>query len=258
MLPIDIQSQRDFRQVSISKVGVKGIKYPIIVEDRTNTVQNTIADIDIFVDLHNEHRGTHMSRFLEVLNKFHKETIINNLELLLTELKQQLKSETSFIKISFPYFIEKEAPVTKLKSLMDYNCVFEAAMSDKFEFIIGVTVPVTTLCPCSKEISEYGAHNQRSYITIKIIYNQFIWLEELIELIEKSGSCEIYSLLKRPDEKYVTEKAYHNPVFAEDVVRDITLKLKQDNRINWFCVEAENIESIHNHNAYALVESVKY
>jgi GTP cyclohydrolase I len=251
----DIQSQKDLRNIEIEKVGVKNIKYPIIVEDRENKLQNTVADIDIFVDLPHDHRGTHMSRFLEVLNSYHKENLIDNLEPLLKEVKKQLNSETAYIKIKFPYFVQKTAPVSMLTSLLDYSCVFEASLADIFEFKLGVTVPVTTLCPCSKEISDFGAHNQRSYVTVKVIYNTFIWIEELIDYVEKTASCEIYPLLKRPDEKYVTEKAYQNPVFVEDIVREVTLILKKDKRIDWFSVESENIESIHNHNAYAYVES---
>jgi GTP cyclohydrolase I len=249
----DVQSERDLRNIAIDKVGVKNIRYPIVVEDKANKYQNTVAFIDIFVDLPHEHRGTHMSRFMEVLNSYHKETLIDNLEPFLNQVKSRLNSQKAYVNIEFPYFITKTAPVTKMTSLLDYNCVFEASLADKFEFKLSVTVPVTTLCPCSKEISDYGAHNQRSYVTVKIEYNQFVWIEELIDYVEESASCEIYPLLKRPDEKYVTEKAFNNPAFVEDIVRDVTLRLKNDERIKWFCVESENIESIHNHEAYACV-----
>ena len=280
MIVKDIQSQKDIRNVDIDKVGVKKIKYPIVVEDKNQKYQNTIAEIDIFVDLPRQHRGTHMSRFLEVLNSYHKENLINNLEPLLKEIRKQLNSESAYIKIKFPYFIEKIAPVSKIKSLLDYECIFEAFLKERvydssqtntksntsfqtdesqteFDFRLGVTVPVTTLCPCSKELSDYGAHNQRSYVSVKVSYYSFLWIEELVEIIEKTASCEIYPLLKRPDEKYVTEKAYNNPVFVEDIVRDITLLLQKDSRIKWFCVESENIESIHNHNAFASIERDK-
>ena len=257
MIKADIQGQEDYRNVSIDKVGVKNIKYPIIVEDRNNKIQNTIAEIDIFVELPHHHRGTHMSRFLEVLNSYHKETLIDNLEPFLQEVKNQLHSETAYVQIRFPYFIQKIAPVSKISSLLDYECVFEAFYSDHFEMKLGVTVPVTTLCPCSKEISKYGAHNQRSHVTVKVVYNSFIWLEELVDYVEKTASCEIYPLLKRPDEKFVTEKAYENPVFVEDIVRDLTVILQNDSRVDWFSVESENMESIHNHNAYALVTQSK-
>lgn len=253
----DIQSQKDLRNITIDKVGVKNIKYPIIVEDKHNKLQHTIADIDIFVELPHHHRGTHMSRFIEVLNKFREETLVDNLEAFLKDINIALNSDSSYIKLSFPYFVKKTAPVSKLTSLMDYNCVFEASLKDEFILKIGVSVPVTSLCPCSKEISKYGAHNQRSYVTIKAIYNEFVWLEDLIDIVENNSSCQIYSLLKRPDEKYVTEKAYENPAFVEDMVRDITVILDNDKRIDWFSVESENVESIHNHSAYACIEKDK-
>lgn len=251
---IDVQSLEDNRKVTIDKVGVKNIKYPIIVEDRTNKIQPTVAELDIYVELPHQHRGTHMSRFLEVLNQFHKETFIDDLESFLTEVKRALNADRAFTTIRFPYFIKKTAPVSKIESLMSYNCVFEASLTDVFNLKIGVIVPVTTLCPCSKEISDYGAHNQRSEVSIEISYNKFIWLEEIIDLVESSASCEIFSLLKRVDEKYVTEKAYDNPMFVEDIVRDLAVKLKSDPRIDSFKIESENFESIHNHNAYGCVE----
>lgn len=253
-MKIDVQNQPDNRKIKIDKVGVKNIHYPILVEDRTNKYQHTNALIDIFVELPHQYRGTHMSRFLEILNSYHQESLIDNLEPFLNDIKTRLKADTAYVNISFPYFINKTAPVSKIKSLLDYNCEFTAKLNDKFEFTIGVTVPVTTLCPCSKEISKYGAHNQRSHVNVKVKYSDFIWLEEIIEYVESSASCEIYSLLKRVDEKYVTEKAYEHPVFVEDIVRDITLKLKKDKRITWFSIESENFESIHNHSAYAFVE----
>jgi len=253
----DIQNEKDNREIPIDKVGVKNIKFPIIVQDRKNETQHTVADIDIFVELPKEHRGTHMSRFLEVLNSYHKESLIDNLKPLLSEVKNKLNSKKAYISIRFPYFIEKKAPVSKMTSLLNYDCVFEAVMGDDYEFYLGVTVPVSALCPCSKEISDYGAHNQRSYVNLKVKFADFIWLEEMIEVIETSASCEVYPLLKRPDEKYVTEYAFDHPVFVEDIVRNVTEKLKEDHRIFWFCVESENIESIHNHSAYASVEYKK-
>ena len=251
---IDIQSLQDKRNVAIDRVGVRNVRYPIIVDDRKNKIQHTIASIDIFVDLPHHHRGTHMSRFIEILNRFHKETFISNLEKFAMEIKKALNADSSYAIIRFPYFIEKKAPITKISSLLSYNCYFEVSMTDRFDLIIGAEVPVTTLCPCSKEVSEYGAHNQRSLVTLKVKADEFIWLEELIEIVEQSASCEIYSLLKRIDEKYVTEKAYDNPRFVEDIVREITIKLQSDKRIKGFSVESENFESIHNHNAYACVK----
>jgi GTP cyclohydrolase I len=253
----DIQNEFDERKVPINKVGIKDVKYPIIVEDKINKTQNTIADLNIYVNLPHQHRGTHMSRFIEVLNEFHKDNLINKLPEFLIEIKKRLKSESAFIEIKFPYFIDKIAPVSNIKSIMSYDCFFNASYQNSYELIIGIKVPITTLCPCSKEISDYGAHNQRSIVTVEFSYNEFIWMEEIIEIVENQASCEIYSLLKRPDEKYVTEKAYDNPKFVEDIVRDVTLKLKEDKRIKWFRVQSENFESIHNHSAYACVEFSK-
>lgn len=249
----DIQSQSDPRKIVIDKVGVKGLRYPIVVEDRTKGTQHTIADFNIYVELPHHMRGTHMSRFIEILHHYHTEALIANLPDFLAELKETLKAEASYIDISFPYFMTMKAPVSRIESIMTFDCVFTASLKDEYQLLIGVIVPVTSLCPCSKEISAYGAHNQRSLITIKVSYDGFVWLEELIELAQSAASCEIYSLLKRVDEKYVTEKAYNNPMFVEDVVREITLKLQDDPRILSFFVESENEESIHLHNAYAMI-----
>lgn len=249
----DIQNQTDKRQISIDKVGIKSVRYPIVVEDKTNGVQHSVADLNIYVELPHYRRGTHMSRFIEVLNRYHKDAFIGKLDAFLLELKKTMKAESAYVDISFPYFISKKAPVSGIASLLGYDCCFNASYTDAYELWIGVTVPVTTLCPCSKEISAYGAHNQRSQITIRVLYSEFIWLEELISLAESHASCEIYPLLKRPDEKFVTEKAYNNPKFVEDIVREITLELSKDKRIKRFHVESENFESIHNHNAYAMI-----
>jgi len=254
---IDIQSQVDKRNITIDKVGVKKVRYPIIVEDRENGIQNTVAELDIFVELPHHHRGTHMSRFIEVLNKFHKENFIKKLPDFLSEIKKSLNADASYTKIRFPYFLKKKAPVSGTESLLSYNCFFEASFHENFDLIIGVKVPVTSLCPCSKEISDFGAHSQRSLVTVKVSFDEFVWLEELIEIVEKSASSEIYPLLKRIDEKFVTETAFKNPAFVEDIVRDITLKLQEDKRIKYYRVESENFESIHNHNAYACVERKK-
>jgi len=254
---IDIQSLRDRRNISIDKVGVKNIRYPIIVDDRENGTQNTVADLNICVELPHDHRGTHMSRFIEVLNHFHTESLINNLQIFLQEIKNALNADVAYTILRFPYFIKKAAPVSGIESLLSYNCFFEASLKEEYLLTIGVEVPVTSLCPCSKEISDYGAHNQRSQVIIQATLNEFVWLEELIEIVEKSASCEIYPLLKRVDEKYVTEKAYENPVFVEDIVREITLKLNKDDRIRTFQIESENFESIHNHNAYASLSRTK-
>lgn len=254
MIP-DLQSQSDGRKLSIDKVGVKGIRYPIVVEDRSKGIQPSVADLNIYVELVAHKRGTHMSRFIEILNRYHTEVFIGKLDQFLAELKKTMKAEAAYIDINFPYFIRKHAPVSRIASLLGYDCCFNASFREDFELWIGVTVPVTTLCPCSKEISQYGAHNQRSLISIRVKYREFVWLEELISLAERHASCEIYPLLKRPDEKFVTEKAYNNPKFVEDIVREITLELQADKRILAYHVESENFESIHNHNAYAMISS---
>ncbi|MCD4819750.1 MAG: GTP cyclohydrolase FolE2 [Candidatus Cloacimonetes bacterium] len=252
---IDIQSLKDERNVTINKVGVKNVRYPIIVEDRENKTQNTVANLDIFVELLHQHRGTHMSRFIQVLNEFHKENFIDKLPDFLKKIKKELDAGAAFVHIRFPYFIQKKAPVSKILSLLSYDCFFEASLIDEFSLIIGVKVPITSLCPCSKEISDYGAHSQRSEVTVRVKMEKFIWIEEIIEIVEQNSSCEIYSLLKRTDEKFVTEKAYENPKFVEDIVRDITLEFQKDKRISEFSIESENFESIHSHNAYACVKS---
>ncbi len=251
---IDLQSSNDTRKITIDKVGVKNIRYPIIVDDRTSKSQSTVAELDIFVELLHKHRGTHMSRFIEVLTHFHKENLIAKLPDFLMEVKQALQADSAYTSLRFPYFIEKHAPISEIPSLLAYDCFFEASYQEDYSLTIGVHVPITSLCPCSKEISDYGAHNQRSIVTVKVTIDDFIWIEEIIELVESCASCEIYSLLKRSDEKYVTEKAFNNPRFVEDIVREVTLRLKDDKRIRFFSVESENFESIHSHNAYACVK----
>jgi len=247
----DLQNGKDKRKITIDKVGVKGIKYPVVVSDRSNKTQATIADINLYVELPHYHRGTHMSRFVEVLNRYHQEEIVFHLQNLLDDLRQSLNANAAYIEMNFPYFISKAAPVSGIESFLNYECMFKAALKDEYEFWIGVKVPVTTLCPCSKEISDYGAHNQRSEVSLTVQYSEFMWLEELIDLIENTCSCDIYPLLKRVDEKYVTEKAYDHPMFVEDIVRELTLALQKDKRVLHFEIESENFESIHNHSAYA-------
>ncbi len=253
----DIQNEIDERKIPINKVGIKNVKYPIVVDDKVNKTQQTIAELDIFVNLPHHHRGTHMSRFLEVLHKYYNDNLINKLPEFLMEIKERLNSESAFIEMKFPYFIDKIAPVSKISSIMSYDCFFKASYQNEYKLIIGIKVPITTLCPCSKEISDYGAHNQRSIVTVEFTYSEFIWMEDVIDIVESQASCEVYSLLKRSDEKFVTEKAYDNPKFVEDIVRDVTLKLKEEKRIDWFRVQSENFESIHNHSAYACVEFSK-
>jgi GTP cyclohydrolase IB len=247
----DVQNRPDKRKITIDKVGVKGIKYPVIVSDRANKIQTTIAEINMYVQLPHYFRGTHMSRFVEVLHHYHQEEVIDNLENLLRDIKQSLKADASYIEMTFLYFIKKQAPVSGIASYLNYECSFRASLDEAYDFWIGIKVPVTTLCPCSKEISDYGAHNQRSVVSLSVQYLEFIWLEELIDLVEQTCSCDIFPLLKRVDEKFVTEKAYDHPMFVEDIIRGLTVKLLRDKRITHFELEAENFESIHNHSAYA-------
>ncbi len=254
---IDVQSMADHRMVEIDKVGVKHVKYPIVVLDKKNGFQHTVADIDMYVNLPHNFKGTHMSRFVEILHE-HKNMInMKNLPDILKEMKRRLNAEKAHIEIRFPYFIKKEAPVSKAQGYLEYQCAFIGAMNEEDEmkeFIVSVSVPINTLCPCSKEISLYGAHNQRGIVRVSVRFKKFFWIEDLINLVEECASSDIYSVLKREDEKYVTEKAYQNPKFVEDVVRDVAIALSKDKNFIWFSVEAENLESIHNHNAYAFIE----
>jgi len=250
----DIQNSQDYREMRLDKVGVKGIKYPIWVDDRKHHIQQTIANINMYVELPHHYRGTHMSRFIAILNHYQDKTIVNKLPELLAEMKTKLNADFAYIEIYFPYFIGKKAPVSKKSSLMSYDCCFIAELGKKFKLKISVAVPITALCPCSKEISKYGAHNQRGYVTVTFCYNEFVWIEEIIELVESQASAPVYALLKREDEKFVTELAYDNPKFVEDVVRDVANLLDKDKRITEYKVESEHFESIHNHNVYAMVK----
>ncbi|RJP65511.1 MAG: GTP cyclohydrolase I FolE2 [Candidatus Abyssobacteria bacterium SURF_17] len=250
----DVQSEPANHEVEVDKVGVKDVKYPIVVRDKAKKEQHTIADINIYVNLPHQFRGTHMSRFIEVLNKHRGRMSVRTMEELLREVERALDAHSAHLEMSFPYFIEKAAPVSGAKSLMEYKCRFIVSHRDQLDFILEVNVPVTNLCPCSKEISEQSAHNQRSIVTVQLTFKEFVWIEDVIALVEQSASCELYSLLKREDEKYVTERAYSRAMFAEDVVREIAQKLESDANITWFTVASENFESIHNHNAYAFVE----
>jgi len=252
---IDIQNQKDNRKIDIKKVGVKGIKYPIVVLDRTNGTQHVNATINIYVNLPHHFKGTHMSRFVEILNEFRGQINIKTFQKILLKIKNKLHAESAHMEIEFPYFVEKIAPVSGAKSLMDYMCSFSGQVNGKkTDFIVSVVVPVTTVCPCSKEISKIGAHNQRSIVTTKVKFKKFFWIENIIRLVEDSASGEVYSLLKRVDEKFVTEKAHENPMFVEDVVRNVAEHLNKDDNFTWYSIEAENFESIHNHSAYAYVE----
>lgn len=252
---MDVQGQRDSRRIDIDKVGVKNIRYPIVVKDRSRGQQHTIASVNMYVRLPHRFKGTHMSRFLEVLSAYDQAVSVENLPGLLQEIQQRLDAEEAHIDLEFPYFIKKSAPVSQSQALMDYLVRFSGRqVKDCYRMTLGVMVPVTTLCPCSKEISDHGAHNQRSHVTVNLQFSQFVWVEEVIEWVEKNASCPLYTILKRPDEKYVTEKAYANPQFVEDMVRSVAADLEKDPRITWFTVESENFESIHNHSAYAFLE----
>lgn len=251
----DKQSERDHRQLRIDKVGVRNLRFPIQVRDKARTVQNTIATIGMFVDLPKEFKGTHMSRFIEVLNAHGQVVHVENLTDILYALQERFQAETSHLEIEFPYFMVKTAPVTGMRGLMDYMARFDAtACRKEIDFVLTVKAMVTTLCPCSKAIAKFGAHNQRGEVTVQIRSRKAVWIEDLIAIIESSASSELYALLKREDEKAVTERAYENPVFVEDLVRNVALKLNAHPEVTWYKVEAENHESIHNHNAYACIE----
>lgn len=255
---VDIQNLKDHRNIDIQKVGVKGIKYPVIVLDKENGTQHVNATVNMYVNLPHRFKGTHMSRFVEILNEYRGQININTVRKLLQRIKEKLNAESSHIEIRFPYFIEKAAPVSKARSLMEYECSFcGESNGDGTDFLVGIAVPVTTACPCSKEISDMGAHNQRSVVRVKVRFKKFFWIEDIIRLVEKSASSEIFSLLKRADEKYVTEAAYQNPMFVEDVVRAVAERLNESENFTWYSVEAENMESIHNHNAYAYTEKTE-
>lgn len=252
----DKQNEPDNRELSIDKVGVRGLRFPIQLKDKDHSVQNTIAVIGMFVDLPREFKGTHMSRFLETLNEHGDMIHVGNIPDMLQSMQRRLNATAAHLEMEFPFFLSKKAPVTQRASLMDYTAKFEANLIGlKSDFILTVKTPVTTLCPCSKAISKYGAHNQRGEVTTSIRFKTPIWIEDVIGWVENSASSELFSLLKRSDEKHVTERAFENPVFVEDLVRNVALKFKANNNITWYRIEAENFESIHNHNAYAMIES---
>ena len=289
---IDIQSTQDTREVPLQKVGVKNVRYPIQVLDKNHKVQSTTGTVNLFVNLPHNFKGTHMSRFIEVFHKHHNDISMNNFLEMLEEIRAKLDAERAFGRITFPYFIEKSAPVSKSAGLMEYTCSYEGEVKISSEqlaisngkgeslppgvqaslsptppsprgkapktpvdskFFISIKVPIATLCPCSKAISDYGAHNQRGFVKVKVLYSKFFWIEDVISMIEECASTPLYSVLKRQDEKFVTEHAYDNPRFVEDVVREVYLGLKKMD-FKWFTVEAETEESIHFHNAYAYAE----
>lgn len=254
----DVQGSEDTRRIPINKVGIKDIRHPVRVKDRSGGEQHTIANFNMYVDLPHNFKGTHMSRFVEILENNEREITVDSFKAMLREMTEKLEAEKGHIEMNFPYFVSKQAPVSGVQSLMDYNVTLIGERIGKRTITeIKVVVPVTSLCPCSKKISDYGAHNQRSHVTVRARVHGFVWIEELIDVVEEQASCELFGLLKRPDEKYVTERAYDNPKFVEDMVRDIAVRLNADERIAAYAVESENFESIHNHSAYALVEKDK-
>ena len=255
----DIQSSRDTRQIAIDQVGIKDIRHPVVVRDRSGGEQRTVAKFNMYVSLPHNFKGTHMSRFVEILNDHEYEITVESFKRMIEEMTGILDAESGHIEMSFPYFMNKSAPVSGVKSLMDYDVSFIGEINNKNKpsILVKVVVPVTSLCPCSKKISDRGAHNQRSHVTVTVHTKDFIWIEELIDMVEKVASCELYGLLKRPDEKYVTEKAYDNPKFVEDIVRDVAIEFNKEDRISAYTIESENFESIHNHSAYAMLSHDK-
>lgn len=255
----DVQNSSDDRQIAIDRVGVSDLRYPIIVLDRKNEIQHTVADVTLSVSLPHHFKGTHMSRFIEIMNEHRGEVTMRTLPVILHTMKERLEAESAHLEARFPYFLERSAPASGARGLVDYECHFKCSSNGHGDdFVLGVRVPVTSLCPCSKAISDYGAHNQRGFITIEVrsIPNEegrpsIIWIEELVEVAETSASAPVYALLKRPDERHVTMQAYDNPVFVEDMVRNAAGKLREDSRVAWFRVNAVNQESIHNHSAFA-------
>lgn len=254
----DVQSVLDTRRIAINRVGIKAVRHPVTITDKDGSKQHTVAVFNMYVKLSHNIKGAHMSRFVEILNNHEREISVESFESILRAMVEKLEAESGGIEMTFPYFINKTAPVSRITSLLDYEVVFIGEIREGgYKFTMKVIVPVTSLCPCSKEISAYGAHNQRSHMSISICVNSFVWIEDLIRIAEGQASCELYGVLKRTDEKYVTEKAYDNPKFVEDTVRDVAALLDQDVRIDAYVVESENFESIHNHSAYALIERNK-
>ena len=254
----DVQGHADTRQIAIDKVGVKDIFHPVRVKDRSGGEQHTIANFNMYVYLPHNFKGTHMSRFVEILHEQERELSVDSFRAMLREMAKRLDAETGHIEMTFPYFVMKKAPVSGVQSLLDYRTTLIGEVRNgTLSTWLKVVVPVTSLCPCSKKISDYGAHNQRSHVTISAKIDGHVWIEELVDVAEQEASCEVYGILKRPDEKYVTERAYDNPKFVEDMVRDVAVRLNADERIRAYVVESENFESIHNHSAYAMIERDK-
>jgi len=248
----DVQATSDRRRVAIDRVGVKDVTYPFRLRTPDGGEQTTVASVNMYVSLPHHQKGTHMSRFLEVLNEHTCEPLTpTRIPGVTRAIRERLDAEEAHFEAEFTYFIRKEAPVTKMPGLMDYRVSFACTSNGLDDFVLGVSAPATSLCPCSKEISDYGAHNQRCRIEAKVRFDGELWIEELVELLEAAASNPVFAVLKRPDEKFVTERAYEHPKFVEDIVRDLALALDDDGRITWYEINSENFESIHSHNAYA-------
>ena len=239
----------------IQTVGIKDIQLPVRIREKGGGLQNTVATVSMQASMPSRYRESCVNIFTSALNKYMDEMSVTIFSELLSEVKKELNAESARMEMTFPYFVEKKAPVSSTRSLMEYACSFSGGVGDDHDFTLTVQVPVTTLCPCSKEISAAGAHNQRAEVTLNVKFKKFIWVEELIQLIEQSASCELWALLKRPDEKFVTERAYNNPMFVEDVVRKVAVTALEHPDITWFSVGVESFESIHKHSAYAYVDS---
>lgn len=254
----DVQARADSRRIPINKVGIKDVYHPVRVKDRSAGEQHTIANFNMYVALPHNFKGTHMSRFVELLHGNEREISVESFRDILAQMTEKLNAQTGHIEMEFPFFVMKKAPVSGVESLMNYQASLIGELHNGVsELWLKVVVAATSLCPCSKDISKYGAHNQRSHITIKAKVDGQMWLEELIDIAESEASCEVYGILKRADEKHVTERAYENPKFVEDIVRDVAVRMNNEERVRAYVVEAENFESIHNHSAYALIENDK-
>lgn len=247
----DVQSERDRRNIHIDSVGVTGLAYPIVVRDKHEKTQHTVATVEMAVSLTKDYRGTHMSRFIEILNSCNGHITLQNLENIAQSLRRHLGAGRAEVEFRFPYFASRQAPVSGAASFTRYDVIFWAARDDNFDFTLTVSVPVTTLCPCSREISQNGAHNQRAEVRMTVRMNRLVWIEDLADVAENSASSPVFTLLKRDDEKFVTEKAYDTPRFVEDVVREVAARLDVDPRIDWYTVTVTSHESIHAHDAFA-------
>ncbi len=253
----DVQSEKDLRRIPLKHVGIKKLRWPVELRDREHGVQRTVAEVTLAVDLPHDLRGTHMSRFVESMVQLGP-LGLNEIEMLLDKLKENLQAERAVMRLAFPYFINKKAPVSGMIAPMDIDCVYEAEKGQSFRLTVEAVIPIQTLCPCSKEISAYGAHNQRAFAKLKIEASEMVWLEELASIADQAASAPVFGLLKRPDEKHVTELAYDNPRFVEDAVRELAILLENDERILRYRAEIESVESIHNHNAFAVVEKSEH